>query len=202
MTGRAVTGAPMISVRDVHRDYRRPRTSLRRPAPVVHALRGVSFDVAPGERFGIVGESGSGKSTLLRLIAGLEAPTSGAGRGARPARRRAARARAAVPARVAAAGVPGPDELARPAHARARHRRRAAGRPAPAARRARRPRARGARRRSGWRRTRPIATRTSSPAASGSGSRSPGRSRPGRRSWSPTSRSARSTCRCARRCST
>jgi ABC-type glutathione transport system ATPase component len=66
-----------LSVRDVTRDYTRPRTSLTRPGPVVHALRGVSFDVAPGERFGIVGESGCGKSTLLRILAGLDRPTSG-----------------------------------------------------------------------------------------------------------------------------
>ncbi len=77
-----VTFAPVttdlaIRARDVVRDYRRARTSLTRPAPVVQALRGVSVAVPRGARFGIVGESGCGKSTLLRIIAGLDRPTSG-----------------------------------------------------------------------------------------------------------------------------
>jgi peptide/nickel transport system ATP-binding protein len=67
----------LIRVRDLHRVYRRPRTSLLHPPPRVHALRGVSLDIASGQRFGLVGESGSGKSTLLRLLCGLDAPTSG-----------------------------------------------------------------------------------------------------------------------------
>ena len=66
-----------ISVRDITRDYRRSRTSVLRAGASVHALRGVSFEVQPGERFGIVGESGCGKSTLLRILAGLDQPTSG-----------------------------------------------------------------------------------------------------------------------------
>jgi len=40
-------------------------------------LKGVSFEVEPGEIFVLMGPSGSGKSVLLRHIAGLELPNSG-----------------------------------------------------------------------------------------------------------------------------
>jgi ABC-type glutathione transport system ATPase component len=68
---------PAIELRGVSRDFRRRRTSLTQPAPVVRAVRDVSASIGRGERFGIVGESGSGKSTLLRLLCGLDQPTSG-----------------------------------------------------------------------------------------------------------------------------
>ena len=41
------------------------------------ALKGVNFDIKPGEFFALLGPSGSGKSTTLRILAGLDAPTAG-----------------------------------------------------------------------------------------------------------------------------
>jgi peptide/nickel transport system ATP-binding protein len=42
-----------------------------RPTHRVHAVEGVSFDIRPGETFGLVGESGCGKSTIAKALAGL-----------------------------------------------------------------------------------------------------------------------------------
>lgn len=43
----------------------------------IHALRGVDFDLYPGEFVVLLGPSGSGKSTLLNILGGLDVPTRG-----------------------------------------------------------------------------------------------------------------------------
>jgi simple sugar transport system ATP-binding protein len=51
---------PIISVRNLHKWY-----------SGVHALKGVSLDVMPGQALGLVGDNGAGKSTLINILSGL-----------------------------------------------------------------------------------------------------------------------------------
>jgi peptide/nickel transport system ATP-binding protein len=71
------SATPLLAVREVVKRYRLPRETLLGPAPVVEALRGVSFELHAGKSLGVVGESGSGKSTLARMVMALEPPTAG-----------------------------------------------------------------------------------------------------------------------------
>ncbi len=57
---------PLISAKDLKKNFGK-----------VEALKGVSLDVAEGEKVVVIGPSGSGKSVLIRSINGLERPDSG-----------------------------------------------------------------------------------------------------------------------------
>lgn len=59
-----------LSVRDVRRDY-------RLGGEIVHAVRGVSLDIADREHVAIVGPSGCGKSTMLNLLGAIDRPDTG-----------------------------------------------------------------------------------------------------------------------------
>jgi len=79
---------PAIKVRNVtkmYRVYSAPKERLkeilllnrRRFHQEFWALEGISFEVQPGEVFGIVGPNGSGKSTLLEIVTSTLEPTGG-----------------------------------------------------------------------------------------------------------------------------
>jgi peptide/nickel transport system ATP-binding protein len=68
---------PLLAVRNLVKHFAVRDPFWVRPRRAVHAVDGVSFDVAKGETLGIVGESGCGKSTTARLIARLMSPDAG-----------------------------------------------------------------------------------------------------------------------------
>ncbi|MHB8584426.1 MAG: ATP-binding cassette domain-containing protein [Thermoplasmatota archaeon] len=58
---------PILSVQSLRKEY----------VGGVVALKGISFDVQPGETFGLLGPNGAGKSTLQQILCTLTRPTSG-----------------------------------------------------------------------------------------------------------------------------
>jgi putative ABC transport system ATP-binding protein len=64
------TGQPVIQIENMTKVYKMGEVE-------VHALRGLSLCVEPGEYLAIVGASGSGKSTLMNMIGLLDRPTTG-----------------------------------------------------------------------------------------------------------------------------
>ncbi|MFW5717502.1 MAG: ABC transporter ATP-binding protein [Spirochaetota bacterium] len=60
----------LVTLKDVRKDYRLGETT-------VHAVRGVSLEIASGEFVSLVGPSGCGKTTLLNMIGCIDRPSSG-----------------------------------------------------------------------------------------------------------------------------
>src|SRR5437588_5883949 len=64
--GRPTGNGTAIAVRDLHKRF-----------GDIHAVRGVEFEVAPGEVFGFLGPNGAGKTTTINMLCTLVKPTSG-----------------------------------------------------------------------------------------------------------------------------
>jgi ABC-2 type transport system ATP-binding protein len=69
-----------IEAVELVRTYRTHTGVIRRRPLTVEAVRGVSFDVRPGELFGLLGPNGAGKTTTIKMLITLLLPTSGEAR--------------------------------------------------------------------------------------------------------------------------
>ncbi len=69
--------APLVKVDQLTKLFPVSKGMFRKPTDFIHAVDGISFEIAPGESLGLVGESGCGKSTTGRMLVKLDETTSG-----------------------------------------------------------------------------------------------------------------------------
>jgi ABC-2 type transport system ATP-binding protein len=69
-----------IEVEELERTYRSRKGVIRRRRTEVHALRGITFEVAAGELFGLLGPNGAGKTTTIKILTTLLLPSGGSAR--------------------------------------------------------------------------------------------------------------------------
>jgi ABC-type uncharacterized transport system ATPase subunit len=81
------TASPVVHIKDLHKVYIVSQQEagvraalqdlMRRRKLEVHAVDGISFDLAAGEIVGFLGPNGAGKTTTLKMLSGLLHPSAG-----------------------------------------------------------------------------------------------------------------------------
>lgn len=71
------TVKPIISVQNLKRTYHTKVGLMNQEKKIVEALKGINFDIYPGEIFGLLGPNGAGKTTTIKILTTLLAPTDG-----------------------------------------------------------------------------------------------------------------------------
>src|SRR5437016_2299903 len=70
----------VVEARDLRRVYKTHTGTIRRRVKEIEAVKGVTFEIEPGELFGLLGPNGAGKTTTIKMLITLLIPTAGTAR--------------------------------------------------------------------------------------------------------------------------